>query len=88
MNQFLQVSDNNLFSYGVWKVLCKRTRSFFILLIYLPRTNSAPAQLGLDIQRNVFAGCLAGQTQGGGRRGLSRRRGFVVPWGCISCGPQ
>ena len=52
---------------------------FLILLIYLPLRNSAPAQLALYIQRHVSRHCLAGQTQGSGRRGVSRRWRFPVP---------
>lgn len=58
--------------------MCNRTRSFFILPIYLPLTNSAPAQLELDIQRNVFGSCLVGQTQQSGRS-MSSRKGLRVP---------
>lgn len=49
---------------------------FLILLIYLPLTNSAPAEVGLGIQRHGFRGCGAAQARGAKKRRAWKEKQF------------
>lgn len=76
-NQLFQVRDTVFSAHTVWKILCNGTRSFLSfltshLLILLQHSRGWTC-------REMFGNCLAGQTQGSGRGGLSRRERLTVP---------